>query len=128
MARIWWAEVPYACTSLAVRRTAALLALMALSRQLVETGGWGWWGVAAAIPLGLTALAALRPIASAVGANAWPSWLPRDDGLIWLMPCLAILLGWAGALAALALYVCMAFAWQFEATRKQAISVITRSS
>jgi hypothetical protein len=128
MARIWWAEVAYARTLLAVRQTAGLVVLAALSRELVETDGWGWWGVAAMIPLGLMALAALRPIASAVGVIAWPSWLPGGDGLVWLMPCVAILLGWAGALAALASYVFVAFGWQFASTRKRAISGIASSS
>lgn len=128
MARIWWAEVPFARAALVVRRAAGLLALAALTGRLVETGGWGWWSVAAVIPLGLAALAALRPIASAVGANGWASWLPGYDSLVWLMPCLTILSGWAGALAAMAFYVFAAFAWQFASIRKRAVSGYARSS
>lgn len=124
MGGIWAAEIPYARAFGAMRRAAALLALAALSRHLAVIGGWGWWGVGASIPLGLMALAALRPIASAVGPVAWPLWLPGSDGLVWLTPLIAILLGWAGAMAALALYVFAAFAWQFVAVREQAVAGI----
>lgn len=122
MARIWSAPVPHARALRLTCLAAALIALAALSRHLAGIGGWGWWGVAATIPLGLGALATLRQIASAIVPIAWPLWIPRSDALVWLMPLVAIVLGWAGALAMLAAYVFAAFAWQFAAVRKRALA------
>jgi hypothetical protein len=117
MARIWAAEVPHAAPLLIARQGAALIALLMLVRHLGVQTSWGWWIVAAIVPLGLTGLAALRPVARALGAAEAPAWLPATDPLVWISPVLAIVAGWGWMLFGLAAYCAAGFAWQIRLLR-----------
>lgn len=103
MAQVWGKDVAQARPILMVRQAAALLALGMLALHLTRQSGWGWWMVAAIVPLGLAGLAALRPVGRVAGL-APPRWLPVADALIWLAPVAAILAGWAWMTIALAVY------------------------
>lgn len=121
MARIWAAEVPHIRSLLIVRQIAALVALAMLARHLGLPGEWGWWIVAAIVPLGLVGLAALRPVARSLAVAETPIWLPATDGLIWITPALAILTGWGGMLCVLAGYCAVGFGWQIRLLRMAAM-------
>lgn len=120
MARIWAAEVPYAGPLLIARQVAALVALLMLAGHLAEQTGWGWWIVAAIMPLGLVGLAALRPVARALGVVEAPVWMPVTDTLIWVTPVLAILAGWGWAIVGLAAYCAAGVGWQIRLLRDAA--------
>jgi hypothetical protein len=121
MARIWSADVPEARWIIVARQAAALLALAMLAYSLNRQGGWGWWGVAAIVPLGLTGLSALRPVARVIEVTELPLWLPRSDSLIWMAPLLAILAGWAWMMVVLAAYCGVGFGWLLRLVRQGAM-------
>jgi hypothetical protein len=121
MARIWAADVPHVESLLVVRQAVALVALLMLARHLAEQAGWGWWIVAAIIPLGLIGLAALRPVARVLGVGEAAAWMPVTDALIWITPVLAILAGWGWAIVALAAYCAAGVGWQIRILRNAAI-------
>lgn len=121
MARIWSGTVaaPPRLADLA-RHAAALTALILLGKVLAAEGGWGWWTVTALVPAALCGIAALVPIAAAVGAQPAPRWLATPDALGWAAPLLAVLGGWRWMVAGLAGYAMMSFAARFIAAWKSA--------
>ena len=121
MARIWNGTLatPPRLADLA-RHAAALTALILLGKVLAAEGGWGWWTVTALVPAALCGIAALVPIAAAVGAQPAPRWLATPDALSWTAPLLAVLGGWRWMVAGLAGYAMMSFAARFTAAWKSA--------
>jgi len=120
MARIWSPDLPHARLLLIARDAAALTGLASLAWHLAQGGGWGWWLVAALIPSALQGLAMLKPIRTAIRPAETPLWLPKGDGLIWIAPVLAVLVGWPWMAALLAAYCAAGFGWQFALLSRQA--------
>jgi hypothetical protein len=113
MARIWsTAPVEQPLLNLA-RYGAGLAVLILLTRLVAAEGGWGWWLVAALLPMALAGLGALDPIVRAIRPMAPPRRLASADALVWIAPLLAALGGWRWMLAALTAYAMISFFERF---------------
>jgi len=120
MARIWIGVAAPAVLPALARHAAGLAALILLTKVLAAQGGWGWWMVAALLPVALAGLLALEPIVEAIRPLAPSPWLASADALLWVAPFMAVLGGWRWMVVALAGYAVISFLQRFIAAWKGA--------
>jgi len=120
MARVWTDHVRNEEMLAAARHGAAFVALALLALHLGRAGNWGWWMMAAVMPLSLGGSLAMQPVARVVDAAVQPRWFPTSDGLVWIAPLLAVLAGWSWMVAALSAYCAGGFLWRLHTLRQAA--------
>ena len=122
MSRIWSDEHRTALPLTAARHLATLCVLAMIARAIAADGEWGWWLVAALVPVSLTLFHALIPIARALEIDRESRWLASADALIWIAPALTVVGGWRWMVMVLAFYAFLSFLIRLAAVRTGAIA------
>ncbi len=120
MTGIWTREGSAAMPLLIARHAAAFCALAMITRSVAAEGGWGWWLIAAFVPLALTGLWSLLPFEKLLALPPSPRWIASVDALVWITPPLAILAGWRWMIVVLACTAILSFLSRFVAMRREA--------